>query len=524
MLVKAGHNILYRPGIKPLVTALRVCYNGAAIPGTTPSRKSSMPGDQLQLGDDEQLVRLRSAWERCLQSLAVRINKVTYESYIRPIVPVSLNAGEVVLGVSNPFAREWLQKRYASVIASALENALEEPVALRLHVLTSEERSRLQSRCMLLEETEAPPPSAPPREQPKPRPRPKLPQIDISLPLNDRYTFDTFVVGRNNQLAEAAAQAVAASPGQVYNPLFIYGGPGLGKTHLLQAIAHAIRQAYPDLTVAYVDGENFTYHYVSALRERRTEEFRRYTRNVDVWLIDDVQFLAGATQTREEFFHTFNALYQCGRQIVISSDRSPRELRSMDDRLISRFECGLTADIAPPELETRMAILSTRCAMEGWQVPDEVIYFVAASICSNIRALEGALTRLIAYSSIMRAPISVDVAQSVLADYLIEKPVPGRTRKGVSMETILAAVAQQFGTSTEVLRGRRRDRATACARHIAMLLCRELTGASLDQIGEALGGRDHATVQRGIARIEEALRSDAGLREAAARIRERLER
>ncbi|MGC8668062.1 MAG: chromosomal replication initiator protein DnaA [Chthonomonadales bacterium] len=483
-----------------------------------------MPGDQLQLGDDEQLVRLRRAWERCLQTLAMRINKVTYESYIRPIVPVSLDAADVVLGVANPFAREWLQKRYATAITAALEAALEQSVVLHLRVLSAEDRSRLQNSTPLLQDDAAPSPAPAPQQQNKPRPRPKLPHLDISLPLSERYTFDTFVVGRNNQLAEAAAQAVAASPGQVYNPLFIYGGPGLGKTHLLQAIAHALRHSYPDLAVAYVDGENFTYHYVSALRERRAEEFRRYTRNVDVWLIDDVQFLAGAAQTREEFFHTFNALYQSGRQIVISSDRCPRELRSMDDRLISRFECGLTADIAPPELETRMAILSSRCASEGWQVPDEVIYFIAASICSNIRALEGALTRLIAYSSIMRAPISVDVAQSVLADYLIEKPVPGRMHKGISMETILAAVAQHFGTNTDVLRGRRRDEATASARHMAMFLCREIIGASLAHIGEALGGRDHTTVQRGIARIEEALRRDAKLREDLARIRERLER
>jgi chromosomal replication initiator protein len=483
-----------------------------------------MPGEQLQLGDDEQLVRLRRAWERCLQILATRVNVVTYESYIRPIVPLAHEAGVVTLGVLSPFAREWLQKRYASAITSALEAALEETVSLQLRVLTAEERSRLETRCGLLEEPVEGPPAAP-RQQPHAQPhRHMVPRLEISLPLNARYTFDTFVVGRNNQLAEAAAHAVAASPGQVYNPLFIYGGPGLGKTHLLQAIAHALHQSYPHLEVVYVDGENFTFHYVSALRERRTEEFRRYIRNVDVWLIDDIQFLQGAVQTREEFFHTFNALHQTGRQIVIASNCSPRALDQMEDRLISRFECGLTADIAPPELETRMAILSSRCAQEGWHVPEEVIYFIAASICSSIRTLEGALTRLIAYSSIMRAPISVDVAQAVLGDFLIEKPLPARSRKGISAETILSAVAQHFATTPEVLRSRRRDETTALARHVAMFLCREITGASLSQIGQALGGRDHTTVQRAIARIEDALREDPELREHLAQIRRRLER
>jgi chromosomal replication initiator protein len=318
--------------------------------------------------------------------------------------------------------------------------------------------------------------------------------------------------------------AVAASPGTVYNPLFLYGGPGVGKTHLLHAIGQAAREQNPGIRVAFIDGENFTFHYVTALRERKIEEFRRHFRGIDVWLVDDIQFIASKEQTKEEFFHTFNALYQGGKQIVIASDRCPKDLRAMDERLRSRFEQGLIADIAGPELETRMAILDRRCAAEGWEVSQEILYYIAAGIQSNIRSLEGALTKLVAYASIMRCPLTTDLAQDVLGDFIIERPAAGASRKGVTMETILAAVAQQFGTNVETLRSERRDKAAVTARHAAMYLCREITGSGLAQIGAALGGRDHTTVQRGIARVERLLGVDSGLVGQLEESRRRLER
>jgi chromosomal replication initiator protein len=342
-----------------------------------------------------------------------------------------------------------------------------------------------------------------------------------------RYTFENFVVGKSNRLAHAGAMAVANSPGTIYNPLFLYGPSGLGKTHLLHAIGHAARARNPHIRLGLTDGESFTAHYVSALKEHRTEEFRRQNRRVDIWLVDDIQTIAGREQTKEEFFHTFNALYQTGRQIVIASDRSPRELRTMDERLRSRFECGLIADISTPELETRVAILEKRCSMETppWQVPDEVIYLIAESIPSNMRALEGALTRLVAYSSVMKLPCTVELAQSVLSEFFTNhSSLPRRPSKGVAVEAILRAVAAEMHMSVEALLSPRRDKPTATARHVAMFLSRELTDAPLAQIGAAIGGRDHTTVQRAIAKISSSLPYDPSLRATVQKLRDKLDR
>jgi len=478
-----------------------------------------MAGEQLQFGDDDRAIAVRRIWEQALPELRGQVSRATFESYIRPILPLAIRDGEVTLGVRSGFAREWLDKRYARMIAGTLEGLVGSPVAVRFNLLAPG-----------AEETAGQPASAPP-DPPAPavqaaapgRPAPTATNV-FSLPLQARYTFASFVVGRSNRLAQAAAAAVAADPGTAYNPLFLYGASGLGKTHLLHAIGHAVRLQNPAARVTLVDGENFTYHYVTALRERKTEDFRRHYRGVDVWLVDDIQFIAGREQTKEEFFHTFNALHQTGRQVVVASDRSPRDLRTLDERLRSRFECGLVADIAAPDLETRMAILQRRSADEGWSVPSEVICYIAGAIRTNVRALEGALTKLVAYSSIMHAPLSVDLAEEVLGDYLIESPLAPQVQKGVSFEAILAAVSEQFQVPVEAIRGPRRDRQVVAARQTAMLLCRELTGAGLAQIGAVLGGRDHTTIQRGIARLEELMRQDPAAREAAAQVRRRLER
>ncbi len=478
-----------------------------------------MPGGQLEFGEDERSVALKRAWERAIVSLANKVSRVTFESYIRAIRPLSYRDHEICLGVPSPFAREWLEKRHASVIRGILESILGVPIDVRYVVIAGE------ASPMLVGDD---PQDAAPRREPEPpaRRKPRRPSHDDipSLPLNPDYTFDSFVVGRSNRLAVTAAEAVADSPGGKYNPLFIYGGSGLGKTHLLHAIGHAMRARDPEALISLVDGESFTHYFVTSLREKKAADFRRNCRSVDVWLVDDIQFIASREGTKEEFFHTFNALHQTGRQIVIASDRSPRELRAMDERLRSRFECGLIADVAPPELETREAILRQRCERDDSAVPDEVIRYIAGAIQSNVRTMEGAVTRLVAYSSIMRSPISVEMAHDVLGEFFIEVPIPVRGRKGVQPETVLRTVAEAFHLTADDLRGPRRDKHIAAARQIAMYLCRDLSDMSYGQIGEIVGGRDHTTVQRGIGRVESMLLEDGTLRAMVQELRGRLER
>jgi chromosomal replication initiator protein len=481
-----------------------------------------MAGEQLEFGDDARSIALKRAWERALRVLAGNINKASFESWIRPIRPLAYEDGQVTLAVTSAFAREWL-KKYAAQIRASLEESLGSPLEIHFTLQSADDRPLFGEKEPEGREGEGA------RErggEQRPTPNAQRPTSESdslpSLPLNEKYTFDTFVVGKSNRLAQAGAAAVSASPGAVYNPLFLYGGSGLGKTHLLHAIGHAAR-ARGEARIAFVDGERFTEAYVTSLRERKTEEFRRLYRSVDIWLVDDIQHIASREQTKEEFFHTFNALYQTGRQIVISSDRSPRELREMDERLRSRFECGLIADINPPELETRVAILERRCRAEGWSIPADVLFFIASAIQSNIRALEGALIKLVAYSSVMDSPYSIELAQSVLGEYFIEKPAPRREAKSVPVETILRAAAEGFGTTVDALLGQRRDKNVATARQAAMFLCRELTETPLTDIGMMLGGRDPSTVRHAIAKMEALLNYDPSVRRLVQEIRSNLE-
>jgi chromosomal replication initiator protein len=478
-----------------------------------------MAGEQLEFGDEPRVVQLRRAWDAALRVLAGQVSKVTFESYIRPIRPLEATDHEVVLGVTSAFAREWVKTRYISAIRTVLEEHLGGPLEIRFTVVTSEERplfgESAESRAVVEARVEP---------ERKSGGRAHRPDLIPSLPLNEKSTFDTYVTGRSNRLAHAAAQAVSGAPGTVYNPLFIYGSSGLGKTHLLHAIGNAARKKSKSLRISLVDGESFTQHYVSALRDRKMDEFRRHFRTVDIWLVDDIQFVAGREQTKEEFFHTFNALHQTGKQIVISSDRSPRELRTMDERLRSRFEAGLVADINAPELEVRMAILQRRCETEGWEVPEDVVYYIASAIHSNVRALEGALNRLVAYASVMGLPQDVELAQNILGEYFIEKPLPGGRSKGVQIDTIQVATAEELGVTQELMKSQRRDQETARARQVAMYLCRELTNTPLVQIGAAFGGRDHTTVQRAVQKIEGLLPTDRILASHLQEIRRKLER
>ena len=329
-------------------------------------------------------------------------------------------------------------------------------------------------------------------------------QAVMSQSLNPKYTFDTFVVGSGNRFPHAASLAAASEPAAVYNPLFLYGGVGLGKTHLMQAIGQYVIQHHPHLHVVYVSSERFTNDLINALQTKSMVEFRQRYRSVDVLLIDDIHFVAGKESTQEEFFHTFNALYQANKQIVISSDRPPKEIPTLEDRLRSRFEWGLTADVQAPDIETRVAILRQKARNERYSVPDEVLDFIASHIHSNIRELEGALIRVMAYSSLHHRPLSIDLAAEALKEIL-----PDTAPKPITMPRIQELVASHFGIKVADIKGKRRSRAVTFPRQIAMYLSRELTDASLPRIGEEFGGRDHTTVMHACDKIRKDMEADA---------------
>jgi chromosomal replication initiator protein len=494
--------------------------------------------EQLELGEDESVIALRRAWDRTLRTIAGKVSKSSFESFFLVTQPLSLEDNVVVLGAPSRFAREWLDKRYNDTLRNLLRQHLNQSDIQIRFVLSSPD-----TKPAILADQEAMPPveaaereSLPekPRSRKTPtveRPKPLPPELTI--PLNDKFTFDTFVTGKSNRLAHAGACAVADAPGLVYNPLFLYGQPGLGKTHLMHAIGHQIRQNHPEARVAYISGESFTNSYVTALRERRFDEFRSVYRNVDVWLVDDIQTIAGKEHTKEEFFHTFNTLHQMNKQIVISSDRSPRELRMMDERLRSRFECGLLVDVAPPELEMRVAILQKKAEIENIPIPEDVLIYMANLIQSNIRALEGALVKLMAYASLFHSPVTRQLASDVLGSYFVEKrpqpyiegsctvedaddlggglralPIPAGIRLlsessvfggGGEFDHIVQTVASYFALDPAELAGdgsatasRKRDH--AMPRQIAIYLARERTTIPVVELARLFGDVSHSAV------------------------------
>ncbi|MEW6398677.1 MAG: chromosomal replication initiator protein DnaA, partial [Bacillota bacterium] len=348
-------------------------------------------------------------------------------------------------------------------------------------------------------------------------PRPAQPGEDGSSRLNPKYTFDTFVVGNCNRFAHAACQAVAESPGRVYNPLFLYGGVGLGKTHLMHAIGHLVTAGFPRLRILYISAEAFGNHLIDAIRDATTAQFRSRYRAVDVLLIDDIQFIAGKERTQEEFFHTFNTLYEASKQIVVSSDRPPRDIPTLEERLRSRFEWGLTSDIQPPDLETRVAILRKKAQIEGFSVPNDVMLYIATQIESNIRQLEGALIRTVAFASLNRLPITISMAETVLRDLS-----PNERSQKITPATIQQAVCDYYGIRPADLTAKKRTQAVAFPRQVAMYLCRELTDLSLPRIGEEFGGRDHTTVLHACDKISRQMQEDRDLAASVAALTERL--
>lgn len=427
--------------------------------------------EQLRLGEDEQMALLRRAWRNTVLELLPRV-AASSRTFLEQIQPVGLEEGLVHLELRGAFAREWITRRHKREIEEQLGEQLSQKVQI---VLVEPAASSL------LEGSEPKALVRMPRE-------PSAPPLPRQC-LNPRYTFSTYVEGASNRLACAGARAVVQAPGTRYNPLFLYSTPGLGKTHLLHAIGQALWSRDPKARLLYLSAEEFLQNYVKAIREGKSEEFRALHRSVHLWLIDDVEFLGGRERTQEEFFHIFNFLYQSNRQIVLTSDRPPREIIALEERLRSRFEQGLCADIAPPDFELRVAILQKKAELEGITLPDEVIYFIADKVQSNIRALEGALTRLVTYASLYQERITIELAATVLKDYYVEVQP-----KKVDIDQILDRICEIFSVSKEELVSNSRKGNIVPIRQVAMFLVRELTEEPWTRIAHAFRKHDHTTV------------------------------
>jgi chromosomal replication initiator protein len=412
-------------------------------------------------------------WNAALAALERKYSKPIFEMWLKPIRPVAMSESEIVLSVQSAFARDWVENRLKGDISEVLTELLGATIALRLVVAADA-------------------PSGPPDEADMPIPSGHRAPLAEDLRhgnLNPRYTFAEFVVGTSNRFAHAASQAVAEAPARAYNPLFLYGGVGLGKTHLMHAIGHQVIAANPSANVVYVSSEKFTNEFIVAVQKNQTLEFRNKYRLVDVLLIDDIQFIEGKEGTQEEFFHTFNALHEAQKQLVISSDRPPKEIQTLESRLRSRFEWGLLTDIQPPDLETREAILRKKAESEKIPVPDDVTSFIAKVIPSNIRELEGALIRVVAYASLTKSPITADLAAEVLKNVVAAAP----TRR-ITIALIKDRVAKAHGLTVKEMDHQRRDQRLAAPRQIAMYLATELTDCSLPQIAREFAKKDHTTV------------------------------
>ncbi len=435
----------------------------------------------------------QQAWQAALGQLQMEMPKASFDTWVRNAELIRVENNKARIGVQNAYARDWLESRLAGTFARLLAGYLDSPVEVEFVVWHRD-----------AEHDTAAPTETPSRSNGN---------GNGNRCLIDRYRFDNFVVGASNRMAHAACVAVAEKPAHAYNPLFLYGGVGLGKTHLLHAIGNAATEK--GLQVLYVSSEDFTNELINAIRTQNTLAFRERYRSIDVLLIDDIQFIAGKESTQEEFFHTFNTLHNQEKQIVLSSDRPPKAMVTLEERLRSRFEWGLTVDIQPPDLETRIAILRSKAIRAGREVPMDILTLIARQIQSNIRELEGALTRILAFADLSNQPISEKLVEIALADLL---PQPSAVEPGA----ILTAVGRVFGISREKLLGRDRSREVALPRQVAMYLLRELAGLSLPQIGEVLGGRDHTTVLYACEKIADQIERDDRLRRQVLTVREQV--
>lgn len=433
--------------------------------------------------------QLEQLWIKTLNIIKGELTEVSFNTWIKSIVPISIEETTMKLEVPNDFTRGILESRYKDLIINAVKLVTSKKYSVEF--LISSEEGTVENE----------------KTQNTNNDSNVVVNDEMSSTLNPKYTFNSFVIGNSNRFAHAASLAVAEAPAKAYNPLFIYGGVGLGKTHLMHAIGHYILQNNPKAKVVYVSSEKFTNELINSIKDDKNVDFRNKYRHVDVLLIDDIQFIAGKERTQEEFFHTFNDLHSADKQIILSSDRPPKEIPTLEDRLRSRFEWGLIADIQPPDFETRIAILKKKADVENLNIPNEVMVYIANKIKSNIRELEGALIRIVAYSSLTNKDVSVDLAAEALKDI-----ISNEQNKQVTINLIQDVVSNYFNLKVEELKSSRRTRNIAFPRQIAMYLSRKLTDMSLPKIGEEFGGRDHTTVIHAYEKISNGLKKDEQLK------------
>ncbi|WP_273854295.1 chromosomal replication initiator protein DnaA [Guptibacillus spartinae] len=426
-------------------------------------------------------------WQQALSEIEKKLSKPSFETWLKSTSANRMEGDTIIITAPNEFARDWLESRYSSLITETLLELTGSELQAKFIIPQNQSDADLD-----LEQAMKKKPKANPAQEEHPQ-----------SVLNSKYTFDTFVIGSGNRFAHAASLAVAEAPAKAYNPLFIYGGVGLGKTHLMHAIGHYVIEHNPNAKVVYLSSEKFTNEFINSIRDNKTVNFRNKYRNVDVLLIDDIQFLAGKEQTQEEFFHTFNALHEESKQIVISSDRPPKEIPTLEDRLRSRFEWGLITDITPPDLETRIAILRKKAKAEGLDIPNEVMLYIANQIDTNIRELEGALIRVVAYSSLINQDMNADLAAEALKNI-----IPSSKPRVITIHDIQTVIGDHFSVKLEDFAAKKRTKSVAFPRQIAMYLSRELTDFSLPKIGEEFGGRDHTTVIHAHEKISKLVDSD----------------
>jgi chromosomal replication initiator protein len=452
----------------------------------------------------------KQVWRAALGELQVSLSPANFETWLKETALVAVDDNRFRVAVPNGFAKDWLETRYRSLISQTLARVVGYSVTVDFEV---QEGLSAQANN---NQSESPQPTATQQSV-------RLESGRVggggegasSASLNPRYTFRTFIVGSANRLAHAASLSVAERPGHAYNPLFLYGGVGLGKTHLMHAIGNQVLSRFPRKRVVYATSEKFTNEFIASIQQGRIEDFRSRYRRIDLLLIDDIQFIADKERTQEEFFHTFNAIHEDGKQIVLSSDRPPKLITTLEERLRSRFEWGLIADLTAPDLETRIAILRAKAEENAVPIASDVLEFIARKVASNIRELEGALNRIVAYASMGGMPITIDLAQAVLSNVLYNPK-----RRMVTPERIANAVSEYYGVELEALKGQKRDRAIVTPRQIAMYLMRAETDVSLLRIGQELGGRDHSTVLHACEKIDRETQENEELRRELAAVRE----
>ena len=443
---------------------------------------------------------LNSIWDNVLENISDNLATVSFQTWFKDTKLIDLNSTNAIVKADNEFQQGWLSEKYSTLIEDSIYKTIGEKVSVK--IVFQDEKLSDASSAQKNNSSEEHSTST---------------DVPVKHALNAQHTFDTFVIGNGNRFSHAASLAVAEAPAKAYNPLFIYGGVGLGKTHLMHAIGNYVLEHRPNAKVVYLSSEKFTNEFINSIRDNKTEQFRNKYRNVDVLLIDDIQFLAGKESTQEEFFHTFNSLHENDKQIVISSDRTPKEIPTLEDRLRSRFEWGLMTDVTPPDLETRIAILRKKCEEENVEIPNEAMIYIANHIHTNIRELEGALTRVAAYSKISNQPMTPEVVSEALKDLVVTTK-----SKRMTIHDIQVAVSEYYGIHIDELGSKKRTKSIAFPRHVAMYLSRELTDNSLPKIGEVFGGRDHTTVIHAHEKISKLVSEDELFRDELKEIENKL--